>query len=262
MLTMPGLTANFFSTNLSHRLMLSFVILLSALTLVACGGGVTGDDKNYIIVKDQSVIHLDEVVVDSAIVEKDVLIVIYEGKASSALQNEKSNTVLGYVPLSAGSHENVVIKLKRPKTGNESLNNETLYAELRADNGVVGIFENDIDEVITQSSITAVSFGVIHSVDPYIEVSLDDAGVYIMPNLQQIILKKVISSGDSWLVFHRVNNGEPEQLLGSVKLNDGHHSQVSIPLNSTKSNKLSFADKDQLRVSLYSNGEPIVDDIF
>lgn len=230
----------------------SVIVLVSILMLTACGGGVTGDDSNFIIVKDQSIIHLDEVTIESATVDRNVIVVIYE--ANPLIQNAKTNTVLGYVALSAGQYNDVKIQLKR-----DASDNETFYAELREDNGTIGMLERDgVDTIISQSSITAISFGVMYSQSPYLEASLNENNKYVASTMfpQRIDLKKVIATSSVWLVVHRNNSGTPSAILGYQKVDTGHHSDVSIWLQNA------LSDGDQLIIVMYENAEDTTNDNF
>ena len=231
---------------------MSFFITVSMSILVACGGGVTGDDKNFFIVKDQVVTHLGEVVIESGVFDQNALIIIYE--SHSVLENTKSDTVVGYIPVSAGQYENIRIKLDR-----KTRHNETLYAELRADNGVLEELElNGVDTVISQSSVSAVSFGIIHAA-AHLEVVEEELGQYFAPNAERIDLKEVIADGSSWAVVHRDNEGELGEVMGYQLLVDGYQSKVSIGLMPDKL----LSDGSKVIVALYNNAiETEVDNKF
>ena len=235
-----------------YRQLISIIVVFGMLMLVACGGGVVGDDSNFIIVKDQTIIHLDEVTIESVTVDRNVIVVIYE--ANPLIQNAKTNTVLGYTALSAGQYNDVKIQLKR-----DASDNETFYAELREDNGTIGMLErNGVDTIISQSSISAISFGVMYSQAPYLEASLNEDNKYIASSRfpQRIDLKKVIATNSVWLVVHRNNNGSPGAILGYQKVDTGHHSDVSIWLQNA------LSDGDQLIIVMHENAEDSINDNF
>ena len=223
------------------------IVLLSVLT--ACGGGVVGDDKNFIIVKDQTVTHLSEVVIETADVERNAIIVIYAEKEDAALQVPEKDSVLGYAAIVAGQHQNIRVQLNR-----KTLSNETLFAELRADNGIVGELESvSIDAVISDSGITDISFGVMHA-EIHLEIVEEDLGYYVTSKSEQIDLREVIADGNSWIVVHRNEDGRLGQVMGYQYLAAG----TKIILNP----KSYLKNGDKVTVALYSNTNEIAEDNF
>ncbi len=245
-----------------QKIIAGSLLFVTLLALAACGGGVVGDDKNYIIVKDQTVIYLDEVVIENVVADQNLLIVIYD--ESGVLPNTKSVTELGFVAVSAGDYQDVVVKLNK-----DIANNETLYAELRIDQGIIGEFDS-ADPLVVQA-VSAISFGVIKSTDPYLEIWLDEVGLvtvvspkktpsskplaggavnYPVLKNTRIDVKKVIAAEDAWLVVFRVNVDSTEFVIGFDKLDAGHDSDFAISLNGT------LSSADQIKVGLYNVSNP------
>jgi len=233
---------NVLSAGSQRNSLILILFLISILSLSACGGGVTGDDENFIVVNDQTSIHLDEILIESAVLDRDAIVVIY---ASNALiQNAKTNLILGTKFLEKGQHENVVVKLER-----DLLDNETVYAELRADNGVVGDLELNIDTVIAQSTRTSIAVNVIHSTVPYLEAFTDESGKYVAIDPESVVMNKVVTNGSSWLVVHENNSGELGEVKGNQLVGKGHSSKVDISLNP----KRSLTDNEKIFVVIYKN---------
>jgi len=201
------------------------VILLAILSMSACGGGVVGDSNNYFIVKDQTLINLDEITIESVSLDQNAIIVLYS--ASVVSDNSKSNNIVGFKALSEGEYENIVIRLDSIAS-----NNQTFFAELRADNGNIGELElNGIDTLITQSATSSVSFGVVYSSVPYLSAFVNNENQYVTSNIEEIVLKKVISAEPTWLVIFRNDEGELGAEMGYQFLDAGHYSKVAIRIN-------------------------------
>jgi len=228
------------------KFLLTGFLVFSALLLVACGGGVAGDNKNFIVVKDQMLSHLSEVVIESVTAERDVIIVVYESKDGGALEQTKSDVILGSEAISAGDVGNVAVSLNR-----KTRPNETLFAELWADNGAVGTLEsNGVDTVISQAAVSAVSFIVSHRT-VHLEVVGDEQGRYAPLNREQVMLKEVIVDASSWLVVHRNNPVERGDVMGFKLLKKGYHSDVKIGLITVGKKLKPMSDGDKVIVAVY-----------
>ncbi len=228
------------------------IIALVPLYLIACGGGITGDSNNFITVKDQSVVELNELNIANATLNTNAWIVIYE---QDSLLERKSDKVLGQRMLNPGEYDNVTVTLDRDVT-----HGEMLYAELRRDDGDVGVYEPNIDSVISQSATTAASFAVSYSTVPYIaavDQQISSAG----DNTIQI--KKVISLSAAWLVAYRYDESAENNFGDFVGRQQIRHEEGSIlPIHQSKVKVglgvTQLSAGDQLILVLYE--DKIVDD--
>lgn len=243
------------------RIIYSSIAFLYMLLLTSCGGGVVGDDKNFIVVKDQSLIYLNEVVIESVTADQNVLILVYA--ENPVLPNVKSNRPLGFTPVAAGEYDNVIVKLERDVT-----DSETFFVELRVNKGDLDEFDG-ADTIINQLTANAVSFGVARSTDPFIEAWVDAAHEhsvsslaqmtnsakpfagsgtqYIIPADSRIDLKKVITNENSFLAVHRVNADSSTDLVKSQLFEKGHYSEMVIDLGE----KLVVGEGEYLTIGLY-----------
>jgi len=278
----------------TRHISLNIISFLFILSLVACGGGVTGDSKNYLIVNDQNIIHLDEVIVDTVVLDTDALVVVYAEDVANS--GSKSDTVVGFKSLSAGSYNDTVIELDKllPNANSKAIvsnatldkkqsfgklyDGQTLFIELRKDNGLLGELEPSIDSVITQSAVSSVSFNVKYRTTPYIEPYLDDNGEYIVSDVdglsqrravEEIILRKIIVNANTWVVIHRTNEqGQPSEVIGetlvTIDQNSGHHSNVHIVVKSkieqiidgnNVTSSVEIEDGERLIIQLYEDSD-------
>jgi len=227
------------------------IIALAPLYLIACGGGVTGDSDNFITLKDQTAVELNEINIANVTLNTNVWVVIYE---QDSLLERKGDKVLGQRPLASGEYDNVTVTLDRDVT-----HGEILYAELRRDDGNVGVYEPSIDSVISQSATTAASFVVNYSTIPYIAVN--DQQISSAGN-NTIQVKKVISVNAAWLVAYRYDANAKNNIGGRVGYQPIRHVEESVlPIHQSKVNiglEVTLSAGDQLIIVLYE--DKVVDD--
>ena len=237
-------------------LMSRLIFLLSAsLLLVACGGGVTGDSKNFIVVKDQSVINLNAITISEVHVDQTVCIVIYENL--DAVMPLQGGVVLAKSTVLKGDYSDLELQL-----GKESLDGEVMFAELHQ-----GACDDDSGVVITQvGGSPSLDFIVTRSTTPYIDVKVKDGDVQLLD--EKLIVKKIVANKPTWVVVHHYDS-ETEVLgdvVGSVLVQAGHYDSyahnkdieidrsVSISLQIARQGKGNgVEDGDELIVALYED---------
>ena len=223
----------------------SIVILFASLLLIACGGGVTGDANNFVVVDDQTVVDLNQISLSKASVEQTVCVVIYE---LDPITNGVGTMVIGEKTLQQGDHENVIVPLLR-----ESKNNEAMFAELHEGSCASDTdAEATSDVVITQNTVSAVQFIVTRSTAPYIEVNPQS-----IANIFNV--SKVVASQSSWLVVHRFD-ADAENTLGDVVgyqlIATGHASDVNVTLQE------GLSETEEFVVALYLNSNELIEEDF
>jgi len=227
------------------------IIALAPLYLIACGGGVTGDSDNFITVKDQSVVELNEINIANTMLNTNAWIVIYE---QDSLLERKGDNALAQRSLTSGEYENVTIMLNR-----DVAHGEVLYAELRRDDGNVGVYEPNIDSVISQSATTAASFVVNYSTIPYI--AADDQQISSAGN-NTIQVKKIISVNAAWLVAYRYDENAENNIGERVGYQPIRHLEESVlAIHQSKVNiglETTLSAGDELIIVLYE--DKVVDD--
>jgi len=240
-----------YQVNIVSLLRNCLVFSIFSLFLIACGGGVTGDPDNFIAVNDQDLTELNKINIDNIETNQKVWIVIYE----SGLNNSMSDKIIGKQLVEGGQFQDVSIELDR-----DVLDSELLYAQLRSDgdnNEMLDVGVNSQDNVISQSSLSAVSFIVRHSTDPFLAIS-DQSLKHAFDDL---IVEKVVAASPSWIVIHRFDD-EKENNLGEIVGHEfvpqGHSSNLHIP---TMGNRTGLSD-EKVIVVLYRNVTPIADDLF
>lgn len=211
-----------------------------SLLLVACGGGVTGDADNFVVIDDQVVVNLKEITLTKASVKQTVCVVVLN---SSIIDGSKGSLVLAEQTLEVGEYKDLTISLSR-----ESNDNESMYVELRA--GACGDATGATvtsDVLISQGSVSAVAFMLTRSTEPFVE-----ANDQIMSNVggNAVVINKVIANSSSWLVVHRVDETQSNNLgdiMGYQLVDAGHTSAVRVALMTE------LTSDTQLTVTLYSN---------
>ena len=219
------------------------VTFFASMLLVACGGGVTGDANNFVVVDDQTVVELSQINLKRANVDKTVCVVIYD---LNQITDDVGTTVIGEKTLEPGDYENVTVPLFR-----ESKDNESMFAELHEGSCALDSeVETTSDVVITQNTVSAVRFIITRSTAPYIEVNPQT-----ITNIFNVT--KVVAGQSSWLVVHRY---DVENTLGDVVgyqlIEPGHMSDVKVTLQE------GLADTEELIVALYSNSNVVTEDDF
>lgn len=214
------------SNNLFYRLF--FLVLLTAL-MSACGGGVVGNANNYVVIDDQTVIHLDEITLSEVNLNQTVCLVVFN---SSVLGHDiKGNTLVGEKTLLSGNSTEMKMQLLRDVKTHESL-----FAELRE--GPCGEESGETvtsSEIVAQGSVDATRFTVTRSTVPYIEVvsqTLSRVGG------NAVSVNKVISDRSAWLVAHRHAESQDienqasffGEILGYQLINVGHSEGVKVSL--------------------------------
>lgn len=223
----------------------SMVALFASLLLVACGGGVTGDANNFVVVDDQTVVELNQITLAKASVDREVCVVIFE---QDQITNGVGTIVIGEKTLEPGEHENVIVPLLR-----ESKNNESMYAELHEGSCASDTdTETTSDVVITQNTVSAVQFIITRSTVPYIDVNPQS-----IANVFNVT--KVVADQSSWIVVHRYD-ANAENTLGDVVgyqlIPAGHASDVKVTLQEGLENT------EELIVALYLNSNVVTEEDF
>ncbi|HFE38432.1 MAG TPA: hypothetical protein ENK06_08460 [Gammaproteobacteria bacterium] len=224
----------------STRITRLIVSIAMSVLLVACGGGVTGDANNFVVVEDQTLVNLQEITIASAKLERTLCVVIYD--SSILFPNKKGMDVIGEKTLEAGEYSDIKVALFR-----ESHNNESMFVELHegacaSDSDVT----QTADSIVTQGAISAVRFIAGYSTEPF--VAAEEQTVNIR---NEIIVKKIVSNGSAWVVLHRYD-ADAENGLGEIvnfqpSVTEGHHSNVAIGLERP------LTAKDDFVVTLYAN---------
>jgi hypothetical protein len=230
---------------MTTKIFKAIILGLLPFFLIACGGGVTGDAKNYIVVEDQTLIDLNKVEISEVKLEEPAWIVIYESTGPQQVQGD-ANHVVGKKSLSAGEYDSIEVPLER-----NIVNGELLYAELRKDAGVIEKFEPETqDTVISQTSINSVSFLVYLSDEPYINIGSGEI------HKSKIIVSKVITNRSSWMVAYAFDENAVNN-LGSIlsirKLEPGHHQDVELAFNLEGKSAASLSDGDRVLIALHEN---------
>jgi len=233
----------------------TLVVLFASMLLGACGGGVTGDANNFVIINDQTVLELNQITLTEVNVDRELCVVIYE--SHELFENTKGTTVLGELTVRPDDDNktNVVMPLMR-----ESKNNESMFAELHegacaGDNGV----EETSDIVITQDSVSAVHFIVKRTITPHIRVSSQSITKANLFNVSKIVVNQ-----SSWVVVHRydenIDNKLGEvigyQLVEYNSIDAGHLNSVEIRLQE------GLASSEELIVALYTNHVEVSEEDF
>lgn len=241
---------------MTTKIFKAIILSLLPFLLIACGGGVTGDAKNYIVIEDQSLIDLNKVIVSEVKLEDDAWIVIYESTGPQQVQGDTTH-ILGYKFLSAGEYDSVEVALENRSV----VHGELLYAELRKDGGVLEQFEPEgQDTVISQNAVNSVSFLVYFSDEPYLNVGSGEI------HKNEIIVSKAIANRQSWVIAYAFDENA-ENNLGSIlaiqKLESGHHQNVKLALNLEGKSVASLVDGDTLLIALHENAiDNPIDDTF
>ncbi len=216
------------------------VLILTSLLLVACGGGVTGDADNFVVVDDQVVVNLKEITLTKASVKQTVCVVVLN---SSIIDGSKGSLVLAEKTLEEGEYNDLKVSLSR-----ESKDNESMYVELRAGacgDEAGGTVTSDV--LISQGSVSAVEFMLTRSTEPFVE-----ANDQTMSNVggNAVMIHKVIANSSFWLVVHRVDETQANNLgdiLGYQLVSVGHSSAVRVALMTE------LTSNTQMTATLYSN---------
>jgi len=227
------------------KLFRSALLCLLPLLLIACGGGVTGDANNYVVVEKQTLINLNEVQVTEVKLEESAWVVIYQSTGPQQLQGG-SDDIIGVKSLDAGEYGPVAVELDR-----DVVDGELLYAELRKDAGLVGQFEPlGLDTVISQSATTAASFFVYLSEEPFLNLGSGEI------HNNNFIVDKVVTRNQNWIVAYTYDE-DAENNLGTLvsfhKLEPGHHRNVELALNLGGKSGIDLAVGNKLVIALYEN---------
>ncbi len=223
-----------------------FSVFCLVVLLHACGGGVTGDAKNYVSVDDQTLINLNEISLAQVSLQEPAWVVVYESAGPHQAQGNLDH-VIGLLALDPGSYQDLKVSLDR-----DAVDGETLFIELRKNAGDLQRFEpQGPDGIISQASVSSVGFTVSHYKKPYL--SAEDA---VIAN-EHLLVDKVITDRDSWLVAYTYDETAADK-LGSVigvkrLLRPGHCENADVFLLLGKSTQLN--DGDKIVVALFANME-------
>lgn len=229
----------------------SAVIFSASMLLIACGGGVTGDKNNFVVVDDQTVLYLDQITLSKASIDQTVCVVIYDSILRVDDVVVIGDTVIGELTLEPGEYDeddNVIVSLQR-----DSEDQESMFVELHEDAcaGDKGSLVTS-DVVITQDAVSAVQFIVTRSTTPFVKVSGQS-----IRNIFNVT--KVVADQPSWLVVH-VYDATADNMLGDIAgyqlVDAGHESNVSIALREGLENQ------EELIVALYANTNEISEEDF
>lgn len=239
-------------TYLSLKLILrSSALVCASMLLIACGGGVTGDANNFVVVDDQTVVELNQITLSKATVDRTVCVVIYE---MDQITSGVGTTVIGEKTLNQGDYENIVMPLLR-----ESKDNESMFAELH-EGSCASDSEVDVtsDVVITQNTVSAVQFAVTRSTVPFVKIS---SQIVLNESLKVL---KVVANKPSWIVVHRFDESVDNRLgeiVGHEFVEPGHVNEVSILLRMFSKGS-GVRNPDELIVALYEDNDQISNDDF
>ena len=220
-------------------------VCILPLTLIACGGGVTGDANNYIVVEDQTLIDLNKVQIAEVSLKDAAWIVIYQSRGPQNAQGNSSD-IIGHKSLDTGSYGPVEVDLDR-----DINDGELLYAELRQDSGVIGEFDPQTDPLITQNAVTSVSFLVNSMKTAYLDAGTGEI------HKNSLIVKKVIAEKQSWLVLRNYSESASDHIgndiLAMTKLEQGNYSDLALDLVQTGKGQAALNVGEKAVLALYEN---------
>jgi predicted lipoprotein with Yx(FWY)xxD motif len=153
-------------------------------------------------------------------------IVIYSTK------NGQPDQPIGYSPVHDGDNPNVQVQIDPSKM------TDILYAQLHVDGGKVGTFEFPGPDAAVMIGVQMIS-GNFKALSG--QSAQSTAPAEVVPSItvedQQIhqgmvIVPKVVSQGESWLVIHpQTPDGQMGEYIGAVKVPDGTSTDVMVPVD-------------------------------
>ncbi len=174
-----------------------------------------------------------------------------------SMKNGQPDQPIGYTAVRDGDNPNVVVTVDASKVS------ATLYAQLHVDAGKVGVFEfpgPDAPLMIGVQMISGVfkaTTGLANAGNrtptPSVEPSIAVADQQIHDG--KVIIPKVVSVGEAWLVIHpQTPDGQMGDYIGYTLVPDGVSTNVVVPVNTRRTTRVLYA---MLHVNVARGIQPI-----
>lgn len=197
-------------------------------------GAACGDDENdngsngsngelmpSVTVQDQTADPADQVVVQEVVSDGPGWMVIHEDDGGAP------GAVIGFSAVGDGSNADVQVTLDR-----DAVDQETLYAMLHVDAGVVGTYEfpgPDGPVMDGMGNVIAPPFTVTVTDGTGPDVAVSDQSLELST---VVSVDQVVSAGPGWIVIHEDDGmGGIGGVIGFSAVSDGSNANVSVPLD-------------------------------